>query len=161
MKFRGMKVHLRNEYPSVYLPEHPTAYKDGMTYVHRLVAYENFGRKVLNMHVHHKDEDKTNWAITNLELLTPSEHAVLHTKTTPVIRTCGYCGEEIEVTSTRRKQRNSVYCNPTCTAKGRSKVEWPSREELESMLSTMSREAVGRELGVSGNAVKKHYARIV
>ncbi len=41
-------------------------------------------------------------------------------------------------------------------AKGAFKISWPSPEDLFQMWSSTSLEEVGRVLGVSGNAVKKH-----
>lgn len=152
---------MRNGYPSVYMPHHELSYRDGMIYIHRLLAYEVFGEQVIGMHVHHKDENPINWAVDNLELQTPSNHTKLHNTTVPVIRTCESCKKDIPITRTRRKLRNSVYCNPNCAAKGREKISWPRDEELLHLLKTYSREDVGRMLGVSGNAVKKRHARIV
>ena len=46
---------------------------------HRLVMEEVLGRALRDdEHVHHKDNDKTNNDPTNLEVLSPSEHASLH-----------------------------------------------------------------------------------
>ena len=48
---------------------------------HRIVMENHIGRKLLpNEVVHHKNEDKTDNRIENLELMTISDHVSLHRK---------------------------------------------------------------------------------
>lgn len=48
---------------------------------------EHLGKSLrTDQHVHHKDEDYTNNDISNLEILSPSEHAKLHHPKNPVPR---------------------------------------------------------------------------
>ena len=48
----------------------------------------------------------------------------------------------------------------SCAAKVRPKrIEWPSLEDVESMLELSNFAAVGRELGVSDNAIRKFLCR--
>ena len=82
------KIHCG--YYWVYLPQHPLATKSGYIREHRLVAEqfllteENYieisGQKYLSpeFEVHHKDLNKLNNDPSNLEVLTPSEHAKKH-----------------------------------------------------------------------------------
>lgn len=53
--------------------------KDNRGRTHRLVMEAHLGRKLeRNEHVHHKDGDKTNNHISNLQLMTASEHKTHH-----------------------------------------------------------------------------------
>lgn len=47
-------------------------------FVHRRVAEKAFGPIPPGYHVHHKDHDKHNNRASNLEILSPSEHAKKH-----------------------------------------------------------------------------------
>ena len=55
--------------------------KKGNVKVHRAIMEEHLGRRLRpDEVVHHKDGDKTNNDISNLEVLTWSEHSSLHRK---------------------------------------------------------------------------------
>ncbi len=67
-------------YMRVYKPGHPMADRNGWMLEHRFVAYENgllVGRDD-RRHVHHKDHNKLNNHISNLEVLTSEEHLETH-----------------------------------------------------------------------------------
>lgn len=64
-------------YVRLWMPGHPIAQPDGYVLEHRLVMHEA-GFDVHGMHVHHRDHDKTNNDLSNLELLTPAQHAEHH-----------------------------------------------------------------------------------
>ena len=56
-------------YPQAWMPGNPMADKRGLVMVHRLVMAESLGRPLLpNERVHHKDGDRLNHDIKNLEL---------------------------------------------------------------------------------------------
>jgi hypothetical protein len=59
-------------------PGHPLANAYGRVSEHRFVAWEAGLLTDPSLHVHHKDENKSNNAIENLEVLTDSEHKSLH-----------------------------------------------------------------------------------
>ncbi|GAB3797262.1 HNH endonuclease signature motif containing protein [Virgibacillus kimchii] len=69
--YEDYKVYMNGDYPAVY--------KDGENcHIHRL-EWEKFNGKIPNGYViHHKDENKLNWSIDNLELLTRGEHVKKH-----------------------------------------------------------------------------------
>lgn len=57
---------------------------DGRRLEHRVIMEEKLGRKLLRSEfVHHKDEDKTNNHIDNLELMSQGQHSSLHRKKKP------------------------------------------------------------------------------
>lgn len=77
----------RYGYKMIYKPEHPNAQKDGYILEHRLVMSEFLGRPLgSDEHIHHKDENKLNNNISNLEIISKSEHSKLHRKNTTIIR---------------------------------------------------------------------------
>src|SRR5688572_14544657 len=83
-------------YPVVFCPDHPKAWSTGYVHVHRLVMELHLGRMLLPGEVvHHKDGDKKNFNIRNLELHTNSSHSTLHgtgKRKTVVTLTCPQCG---------------------------------------------------------------------
>lgn len=76
---KGGKRTNKQGYIEVWKPEHPNANKKGYILEHRLVMSEYIGRPLLDSEdVHHKDKDKSNNDISNLELMTKSEHTKYH-----------------------------------------------------------------------------------
>jgi len=65
-------------YIKVYIPENPMADKRGEIYEHRLIMSNALGRSLKKWeHVHHKDGNRTNNNIDNLELVSTQENQVL------------------------------------------------------------------------------------
>ena len=74
------------------MPEHPKANRDGRVARHRLVVEQNYhlydpkffdvinGFHVLKSgyHVHHKDGNHSNDDVSNLQIVTMSEHRIIH-----------------------------------------------------------------------------------
>ena len=68
-------------YLLMYKPDHPNADKKGYVYIHRWVMSEFLGRPLLDgEEVHHKDGNIKNHDISNLQLLSNSEHSSLTNK---------------------------------------------------------------------------------
>lgn len=66
-------------YVALLEPDHPDAWKNGRILEHRLVMEKHLKRRLgRNEHVHHRDRDRQNNAIANLELISPAEHTSLH-----------------------------------------------------------------------------------
>ena len=58
---------------------YPCVWKDNKTQkVHVLVWEEKFGKKPKGCDIHHKDFDKSNYYLNNLELLSLSDHRKVH-----------------------------------------------------------------------------------
>jgi hypothetical protein len=65
---------------------------------------------------------------------------------------CCDCGKKIDFKSVRCKSCNGFVNVPT-------KIEWPAIDTLIEMVEASSYLAVGKELKVSDNAVRKHIKR--
>lgn len=94
--------------------------------------------------------------LENLRILCPNCHSQTET----------YCGAK-----KKKKQRGKYYCQhcgkekktnsklcPQCIRiiyPAKEKIEWPSNEELRDRLKNTSYRQLGRELGVSDNAIRK------
>lgn len=73
-----------NGYRWVLMKDHPAAWKTGYVAEHRLVMEEYLGRFLEpDEIVHHKNENKTDNRLENLELLTSSEHGQEHARRKP------------------------------------------------------------------------------
>lgn len=69
--FDGHKVYMNGEYPAIYV--------GGQNHhVHRLQWVNHYGEIPQGYVVHHKDGNKLNWDIDNLELISRSEHIKRH-----------------------------------------------------------------------------------
>lgn len=154
--FDGTAVNYSHRYPRVYRPEHPVSNSSGWAYVHRIVAFMKYGEKVLDqsLEVHHIDGDKLNWDKDNLVLLEKATHYMLHSSLGAEQVGCRGCGIVFEA----RKTKKRAYCSGECFKKSIEKTEWPSRDDLLSMVKETSFSEVGRYLGVSCNAVRKRIA---
>lgn len=76
----GVRIN-RSGYREVYKPEHPNAMEDGYVLEHRFIMSEHLGRPLTaDEVVHHKDENKLNNDINNLEVMSRGEHSRLHNK---------------------------------------------------------------------------------
>lgn len=69
--YDGHKVYMDGKYPAIFL--------DGKNkHIHRLEWIKHNGEIPKNCIIHHKDEDKTNWNIENLEMINRSTHVLKH-----------------------------------------------------------------------------------
>ena len=64
-------------YIQLFKPKHPTAQKNGYVMEHRMVAYDSKLLTDLSMEVHHRNGDKTDNRIENLEVMTKAKHTSL------------------------------------------------------------------------------------
>lgn len=104
--------------------EHPMANSKGYVLEHRLVLSEHLGRPLLvDEIVHHKDANKLNNEISNLELMTRNQHADYHRKEIAEAMkfayknrrksyVCSGCG--IEFFPKRRPRFEKVFCSKKC-----------------------------------------------
>lgn len=70
--FEGHKVYFNNKgYPLIWIDGKDKA-------IHILVWEREYGEKPKKYEIHHKDLDKTNFSLGNLELLSSSDHHKVH-----------------------------------------------------------------------------------
>ncbi len=85
--------------------------------------------------VHHKDEDRLNNALDNLELMTHQQHSAHHNQRHPLTKECEVCGATFTPAPTKRKRAK------TCSFECRNAL--------------LSRKMVGNRNGV-GRAQPRH-----
>lgn len=120
-----LKYKRPDGYFELYLPDRTRVYE------HRYLVEQLLGRKLeSHEHVHHKDGDRGNNSLSNLEVLTASEHAKHHQRLEhfgKVGRTfetlkCSSCQElfEREVRQVRHKRskgQERFFCSTVCAGK--------------------------------------------
>lgn len=129
------------------------------------------------LEIDHMDGDCYNNAPENLRVLCPSCHSL--TATYGASNRNGqraYRRKEYLDARTGQKKPAKVYTPHLCLACGKKvsrgskkciscytpplKIVWPSLEEIEKRLETSSFAALGRELGVTDNAIRKYIKRM-
>lgn len=144
---------------------HPMADSRGRILEHRYVMSQHLGRDILSTEiVHHKDENKKNNDLSNLELLTYAEHAKLHHRTgrTWFTLVCVCCGMEFK----REKKgihKNTRYCSRSCSVKSQDKTtisEDKISKIRELRLMILSYAKIALIINVDRNTVGK-YVRLL
>ena len=81
LELKKKQDSIDTEFGKAYLNKYGYMYIN-KTPLHHLVWGNHYNKKVpKGYHIHHKDENKTNNDINNLQLISASEHAKLHAKT--------------------------------------------------------------------------------
>lgn len=77
--FKIGAVIKRHGHLKILLPNHPEADSQGRVWVHRIKVEKSIGRRLKEGEVvHHKDGNKENNNIKNLQIMTAYDHAMLH-----------------------------------------------------------------------------------
>jgi hypothetical protein len=146
--------------------DHPLACgKDGFVYYHRHIAstIQNkwIGREDV---VHHRDENKTNNDLSNLEVMSASEHCLAHK--TLEFKQCPVCG----CSFLGKNKRCSKACSVISRTRSSSprdasteielgKFSWPTIEEANKLISEMPMTEIAKKLGCSDCGFKKFCKR--
>jgi hypothetical protein len=120
------------DYLYALIPSHPSANSNGYVLEHRVVMENHIGRPLTsNEIVHHKDGNKMNNKIDNLELMLRTEHTSMHSKLRHRTKEfckllCPNCEQEFE----RAKRLTSILfgarftcCSKSCKASFDSKLK--------------------------------------
>ena len=80
-QWKNRKIECKDDYERDWAPTHPNSSEWGYILTHVRVMSEHLGRPLKKGElVHHKDGNKKNNHISNLQIVTRSEHATIHMK---------------------------------------------------------------------------------
>lgn len=129
-----------------------------------------WNNKPITLQVDHKDGNRLNNLIDNLQILCPNCHTQTENygiknakKINKPKNLCLECEKVIGSSAkyckncyfNKRKSSNKEMLHKGLNVK-KTKIEWPSVENILERLKTTNYTALGRELGVSDNAIRKH-----
>ena len=151
-----------NGYIRLYLPNHPNADSNGLIYEHQVVASQMLGRPLKDGEiVHHEDRNRANNSPYNLKVFASNaDHSGYHKGLNYYqdqegvyhcifkIFYCISCGKPIT------KSSKTGHC-VECAHINERKTNRPSREELKKLIRIKSFLSIGKEYGVSDNAIRK------
>lgn len=123
------------------LPGHPLANQKGFVLQHRRIWYEHYGEIPANHVIHHKNEDKKDNRIENLECLSKSDHSRVHWPhgicektrgiTEYLILKCSNCGFHFirkkwrhEENSKKVSRPEILTCSRKCWATEMNRLRW-------------------------------------
>lgn len=94
-------------------PYQRTTYKGKDMDTHRAVMTEAIGRPLKrNEYVHHKNGNKRDNRLENLEIMSPLDHNRHHFAKYPLTKKCVVCGKEFTPSKTKRKRAKT--CSHEC-----------------------------------------------
>ena len=170
-KLKG-EIDINNGYIELMMPEHPNARANGTILEHRYVASKMLGRPLKKFEtVHHLDENRTNNSPENLIVFrTNADHSRFHkigvmklmndgTYICPIaekdIIQCEFCGKYFVKTSDKLRFCSVECYRNNCVQMFGNRNDRPTKEQLEKLITNKTFVEIGKEYGVSDNAVRK------
>ena len=128
--------------------------------MHRYIASVKVGRYVTSgEHVHHINKDRSDNSPDNLEVLTASEHRLLHISETggSTVVNCAYCGKEFKRNNSKisRSKRGKICCSDLCRTNCRRVIDIDPNL-LATLVWEKPTTLIAKDLGVSDTAVSKY-----
>lgn len=109
------KIVKKGDYLYAVVHHHPNASKYGYVLLHRIIMENHLGRLLnTNEVVHHKDKNKFNNDVKNLEVMDVHTHARLHAKENPastITLKCPWCSKIFT------RQRKATWLEPSKQSK--------------------------------------------
>ena len=118
----------KGDYLYALVPDHPNATKNGYVLMHRVIMKNHLGRLLgKDEVVHHKDHNKFNNSVDNLEVMDKNAHLALHASerySFGIWLTCPNCGRVFLRSRYRYNPKSarhfcSRHCNGTFYSKNR------------------------------------------
>ena len=111
----------KGDYLYAVCKEHPNATQYGYVLYHRVLIENKIGRLLRKDEViHHKDENKMNNSLDNLEIMSAQEHSRLHASRGRSVKqiTCPECGKLIYKEARQlHKSKKMNFCSRSCNGK--------------------------------------------
>lgn len=158
--YEGRRIYVSGGYPAVTWQDHPLGRPNFPVRVHLAEWYKHYGSIPYGFVVHHKDEDKWNWHISNLELMPDKQHREYHARQRggkpPKQVSCAGCGASFT------RKASDVYgarqfCSVSCKdGNALPQKDWPSPEEVAELVALHGYSKTGRMLEASDNGVRKY-----
>jgi hypothetical protein len=129
--------------------EHPLAHKgNGVVYYHRHLVSLREGRWLeKSEHIHHKDGNRSNNSLDNLELTSNTQHGLTHHGIPN--KPCCVCGKSFKPDNSKR-----TCCSRSCADLKRRKFN-PSKEALAEIIWKMPMTKAAKLFDVSDKAIKR------
>jgi hypothetical protein len=127
---------------------------------HRVIMEKYIGRKLsFDECVHHKNGDRSDNRIKNLEIMSRSEHSKKHRKLPKRINVrCNFCNKKRKVREKyySKNPTKTFYCSMKCLHLFQRKVkDRPSINKLKKLVMEKGFVGTGKMYNVSDNAIRK------